>query len=45
LWKHFGTLEKIKQASVNEMAALPGMTVPAAQAVYNFFAAREKMKI
>jgi len=45
LWKHFGTLEKIKQASVKEMAALPGMTVPAAQAVYNFFAAREKMKI
>jgi len=45
LWKHFGTLEKIKQASVNEMAVLPGMTVPAAQAVYNFFAAREKMKI
>ena len=45
LWKHFGTLEKIKQASVNDMAALPGMTVPAAQAVYNFFAAREKMKI
>ena len=45
LWKHFGSLEKIKQASVNEMAALPGMTVPAAQAVYNFFAAKEKMKI
>ena len=45
LWKHFGTLEKIKQASVNDMAALPGMTVPAAQAVYNFFAAREKIKI
>lgn len=45
LWKNFGTLEKIKQASVNDMAALPGMTVPAAQAVYNFFAAREKIKI
>lgn len=44
LWDHFGTLAKIKAASAEEMAALPGMTVPAAQAVYNFLAARGKMQ-
>ena len=43
LWDHFGTLAKIKAASVEEMANLPGMTVPAAQAVWNFLMAREKM--
>lgn len=41
LWDHFGTLDKIKAASVEEMAALPGMNLPTAQAVYNFFASKE----
>lgn len=41
LWDYFGKLDKIKIASVDEMAAVKGMTKPAAQAVYNFFAARE----
>lgn len=37
LWDAFGSLAKIKEASVEEMAAVPGMTTPAAQAVYDFF--------
>lgn len=40
LWDAFGSLNKIKGASVEEMAALPGMNYAAAQAVYDFF--REK---
>lgn len=40
LWDAFGSLNKIKGASVEEMAALPGMNYVAAQAVYDFF--REK---
>lgn len=45
LWDHFGTLAKIKAASVEDMAELPGMTLPAAQAVYNFLAAQKKMQL
>jgi excinuclease ABC subunit C len=41
LWEHFGRLDKIKAATVDEMAAVNGMTKPAAQAVYNFFAAQQ----
>lgn len=37
LWDHFGSLAKIKAAPVEEMAAVPGMTLPAAEAVYRFF--------
>jgi excinuclease ABC subunit C len=37
LWESFGNLSKIKAASVEELAAAPGMTFPAAQAVYDFF--------
>lgn len=37
LWDHFGSLAKIKAASVEEMAGIPGMTLPAAEAVYHFF--------
>ena len=37
LWEAFGNLNKIKEASVEEMAAVPGMNLPAAQAVYDFF--------
>jgi len=43
LWDHFGSLAKIKAASVEEMAAVAGMNQPSAQAVYNFFAAREQL--
>ncbi|MBP2640577.1 MAG: UvrABC system protein [Firmicutes bacterium] len=37
LWQHFGSLAKIKAANPAELAAAPGMTKPAAQAVYLFF--------
>lgn len=37
LWDHFGSLAKIKAAEIEEMAKVPGMTYPAAEAVYNFF--------
>lgn len=40
LWEHFGSLDKIKQASVEEMSQVPGMNMPAAEAVYNFFRAK-----
>ena len=40
LWAHFGNLEKIKEATVEELAAVKGMNRPSAQAVYNFFAVR-----
>ncbi len=41
LIKHFGTVEKIKSASVEELAAAPSMGKSAAQAVYSFFRERE----
>ncbi len=37
LWDHFGSLAKIKAAEAAELAAVDGMTLPAAEAVYNFF--------
>lgn len=40
LWDEMGSLTKIKGASVEELAAVPGMTQPAAQAVYDFFRQR-----
>ena len=43
LWKHFGTLAKIKAASIEELAAAEGMNRPAAEAVYNFFALQAEM--
>lgn len=44
LWAHFGTLAKIKSASVEELAEVDGMNMPAAEAVYNFFLAQEKFR-
>ena len=37
LWKKFKTLEAMKQASVEELAAVEGMNYPAAQGLYDFF--------
>ena len=37
LWDAFSSLAKMKAATVEELAAVPSMTVPAAQAVYDFF--------
>lgn len=42
LWAHFGTLDKIKAATVDELAAVKGMNRPSAQAVYNFFSVQRK---
>jgi excinuclease ABC subunit C len=33
LLKHFGSLDAIRQASIEELAAVPGMTATAAQSV------------
>ena len=37
LWKKFKTLDAMKQASVEELAAVEGMNFPAAQTLYDFF--------
>jgi len=36
LMKHFGSVEKMKQAGVDELAQTPGMTRPVAESVYAF---------
>jgi excinuclease ABC subunit C len=41
IWDCFGSLDKIKAATVEDLAAVPGMTKPAAEAVYNFFRQRQ----
>ena len=43
LWNHFGSLARIKEAGVEELAAAPGMNKPAAEAVRNFFLAQQKL--
>ena len=43
LWSHFGNLNRIKAASVEELAAVEGMNLPAAEAVYHFFAAQRSL--
>lgn len=37
LVKHFGSVEKIKQASINELLAAPSVSKPVAETVYRFF--------
>jgi len=37
LWKKFKTLDAMKEASVEELAAVEGMNYPAAQTLYDFF--------
>jgi len=37
LLKHFGSLKRIKEASVEHLASVPGMSRPAAETVYEFF--------
>ena len=44
LWSTFGTMAKIKAASIDELAQAPGMNRPAAEAVYQFFAAQRAWK-
>ena len=42
LWKHFGTIGRIRAASEEELASAPGMNITAAQAVHRFFRQQEK---
>ena len=44
LWAAFGTLAKMKAASVEELAEVPGMTKPAAEAVYDFFLSQKALR-
>ena len=37
LWKHFGTIGRIRAATEEELASAPGMTGPAANSVWRFF--------
>ena len=37
LLKYFGSIEKIKNAEVEELLEVEGMTIPSAEAVYSFF--------
>jgi len=44
IWDHFGSINKIKAASVDELAEVDGMTRPAAEAVHAFFALQADLK-
>ena len=44
LWSHFGTLAEMKKATAEELAAIPGMNRPSAEAVHDFFTAQAKMR-
>ena len=44
LWAHFGTLDKIKAASVDELATVPGMNRPSAEAIVHFFEAQRELR-
>ena len=41
---HFGSLEKIKKATVEELAAAPGMNRTSAEAVRHFFDAQQELR-
>jgi excinuclease ABC subunit C len=40
--KHFGSIEKIKNASVEELAEIEGMNIRVAQDLYNHFRRKEE---
>lgn len=44
VWDQFGSINKIKAASVDELAGVDGMTRPAAEAVHAFFALQADLK-
>ena len=44
LHTHFGSLEKIKEATVEELAAAPGMNRTSAEAVRHFFDAQQELR-
>ncbi|MBR6642610.1 MAG: excinuclease ABC subunit UvrC [Lachnospiraceae bacterium] len=42
LMKHYGSLEALKEATVEELAKLPSMNIRAAETVFEFFHAKEE---
>lgn len=44
IWDQFGSINKIKAASVDELAGVDGMTRPAAEAIHAFFALQADLK-
>ena len=42
LWKNFGTMERMRLASVEELSAVPGMNTAAAESVFAFFQSARK---
>ncbi len=42
LMKHYGSLDELKAADVEELAKLPSMNIRAAQAVYDFFHSKKE---
>ena len=44
LLRHFKTVAAVKNASVDELCSAPGMTRPAAEAVYDYFHKEEKTR-
>ncbi|MEA2696499.1 MAG: excinuclease subunit [Myxococcales bacterium] len=45
LLRHFGSLKKIREASLEDLAAVPGVTRKAAQAVYDYWQAQPQSRI
>ena len=43
LWEYFGTLDKMKLASLEDLSAVPSMNKAAAKAVHDFFQIKDKM--
>ena len=42
LMRHFKSIDEIKAATVEEMAAIPELNVKAAEEIYNFFRRKEE---
>jgi excinuclease ABC subunit C len=42
LIKYFGSIDKIREAPVEELAKVPKMNLPLAQKIYNFFHSEPK---
>lgn len=41
---HFGTIEKMKAASLEDLSSIPGMNRPSAEAVFHFFEAQRNLR-
>lgn len=45
LMKHYGSLDAIKAANIDELASLPSMNKASAESVYNFFSEKVSMSV